>query len=351
MNAKINQKNSLSEDFILLKIKKHKKNLIVISGVLFLFIILFSIIFNNYYYNFLFGPFYKNSEDLNSINNVNSLKEYFVTVEGTDFYETGISYTERDGNRQVVISNCFLLNIEDKFLFVDIPRTKEPNLLISGKLKQMPDELLDALKNTYVESEISIEEFEYAVYPFILDARPFRQPGYLGIILCMIPLLIIVINIIKIILYTLKPKIHPIYKVISKYGDLDAVASDINNELQMETTEKYFNTTITKSWLIVEEFNNLKIFKLTDIIWAYKVINTQSGDVPISYQLNIKFYNKKSLEISFTKKEVLLDKAISSILDKVPWIISGYSTEMFDMWLNNFEDFISMVDNNKGEFS
>ena len=167
----------------------------------------------------------------------------------------------------------------------------------------------------------------------------------------MIPLLIIVINIIKIILYTLKPKIHPIYKVISKYGDLDAVASDINNELQMETTEKYFNTTITKSWLIVEEFNNLKIFKLTDIIWAYKVINTQSGDVPISYQLNIKFYNKKSLEISFAKKEVLLDKAISSILDKVPWIISGYSTEMFDMWLNNFEDFISMVDNNKGEFS
>mgnify|MGYP007068109703 CR=1 FL=1 len=61
MNAKINQKNSLSEDFILLKIKKHKKNLIVISGVLFLFIILFIIIFNNYYYNFLFGPFYKNS--------------------------------------------------------------------------------------------------------------------------------------------------------------------------------------------------------------------------------------------------------------------------------------------------
>ncbi len=349
MNKTINQENSVSANFILLKIKKHKRNLLIFSVVLLLLVFLFGVVFSKYYYNFLFGPFNRNYQDLNSIDKVNSLKEYFVAVEGTDLYETGVFYTEDGGSRETVVSKCLLLRIEDKFLVVDVPKFKEPNLCVSGKLKQMPDELFDALKETYMESELFTEEFEYVFYPFILDARSFRQPGYLGIMLCMIPLLIIIINIIKIILYTLNPKTHPIYKSICKYGDVDNVASDINNELQMETREKYLNTTITKSWLIVEELNNLKIYKLTDIIWVFRTINTQTGNVPISCQLNIKLYDKKSLDIFFGKNEGLLNAAISSILGKVPWVISGYSIEIYNMWSDNYEDFIRMVDNNKCE--
>ena len=197
MNKTINQENSVSANFILLKIKKHKRNLLIFSVVLFLLVFLFGVVFGKYYYNFLFGPFNRNYQDLNSIDKVNSLKEYFVAVEGTDLYETGVFYTEDGGSRETVVSKCLLLRIEDKFLVVDVPKFKEPNLYVSGKLKQMPDELFDALKETYMESELFTEEFEYVFYPFILDARSFRQPGFLGIMLCMIPLLIIIINILE----------------------------------------------------------------------------------------------------------------------------------------------------------
>lgn len=349
MNKTINQNNSVSDDFVLLKIKKIKRNLLIISSVIFLALFLFGVIFRRYYYNFFYGPFYKNFQDLNAIDDVNSLKEYFVTVEGTDLYETGVFYTESDGNKEVVVSNCYLLRIEDKFLVVKLPKAKDLSYSFSGKLKKMPDDLLTALKESYMESEIYTGEFENVFFPFMLDATSFRVDGVVGFMFCAIPFFIMLKNIFKIILYTLNPKIHPAYKSLRKYGDIDEVISDIKNELLTETNEKYLNTTITKSWLIAEEFSNLKIYKLKDIIWVFKTINTQNGNIPVSCKLNLKFYNKESLDIYFKTNEELLNAAISSILDKVPWAVYGYSIEYYNMWSKNYEDFIRMVEDNKRE--
>lgn len=308
--------------------------------------VLFGVVFKRYYYNFFYGPFYKDYEDLNAIDDINSLEEYFVKVEGTDLYETGIYYAETDGNKEVVLSNYFVLLIGDKFLAVDVPKSKDLSLRFSGKLEKMPDELCDELKKIYMESEIYTEEFENVFYPFMLDAREFREPGIVGIIFCAVILLIIVINFFKVILYTLNPKTHPAYRSIRKYGDVDDVVSEINNELQMESSEKYLSTTITKSWLIVEKFNNLKIYKLADIVWVYKTVRRKWG-IPVLYELSIKFYNKKSINIPFERKEEILDAAISSIFDRVPWAVYGYSIEHHKMWSRNYEDFIRMVEDNK----
>ncbi|MBQ7900450.1 MAG: hypothetical protein IJ365_00620 [Clostridia bacterium] len=100
------------------------------------------------------------------------------------------------------------------------------------------------------------------ICPYTLDIRGIEMGSeYSDTLLWVVMLAILIFLLIKLIIYHAKPHKHPIFAQLDKYGDVFALANDIEQELKSDKTTFYKKEIYTPEWILTKQSFKYRIGK------------------------------------------------------------------------------------------
>lgn len=336
----------MRESFIAQNLKGCNRNLFLGTLSLFILLLLLAGIFFNYYYNLLCGPFQLSRTAAAGIKNPESRKQNYVTVTGVDVFDTGLQYLEHtyeSGSKTIrstkVKADYAYLVLFDKLLVVCTDPGKGQGLSFTGVIKPMPNDLRNALFEP--EEDLTLSDFDEIVLPYFLDTQVSKLGGYAGFIAWLLLFIFIVWSLVKLMGRLSDRNRHPVYKALAPYGNPEAVAALIDEEIEQEGFAAIRRLVLTKGWLLWKRAFSLKVVPLEDVLWIYKNVTRQRVNyIPVgkTYSLRVHFKNQNFWAVGMKQKEV--DRAVAAIGERAPNAIAGYSDQLKYMWEKDFSAFI-----------
>lgn len=142
----------------------------------------------------------------------------------------------------------------------------------------------------------------------------------------------------------------PLWKQASIYGDVNQLASQIDQELQAQPT-KYKSLFLTRSWMIRKGFFNTWVSPIGDLAWTYKKVTKHyTNFIPTgkTYALIIVGRHRQRIEVQLSEKNT--DQLMRDLAGRVPWAIFGYSKEIEAAWQKDPAGFVATVDSRYQKF-
>lgn len=215
-------------------------------------------------------------------------------------------------------------------------------------------------------SGIQEEPTLMGVISTLFDAGP--------VILMIIGIIILryaVVNAVKLIMRIGNTQRHPIYQTLAWYGDSKKAVEYINAEIVRPDTKKYKTTYITDHWIVQKTALQLNIFKIEDVVWAYRavtrhkqiligpgivagpseagrtysvVICTRNPRVPeirisTTHQLDLTEDLEGNAQEELRKREYVTN-ILEALEQKHPGAVYGYSSDLEEMWSSDRASFI-----------
>ena len=98
--------------------------------------------------------------------------------------------------------------------------------------------------------------------PYMLDIRGIEMSSeFSDTLLWTVFLIILLILLVKLAIYYIRPSKHPMFTQLDKYGDMYAVAEDIENELKSPEAQYYKKEIYTPEWILTRQTFKYKIGK------------------------------------------------------------------------------------------
>ena len=156
-------------------------------------------------------------------------------------------------------------------------------------------------------------------------------------------IILIIRNILLFFKRNAQPDTHPLCKELSRLGDLEKIADQIDTEVgKLQNPKK--NVLLTDSWIILKRFYKLDIIPYSDVVWVYQKVTTQKVNaIPTNKTYEIVIHTKIPAKHEIQVKKKDCQALISEIYDKAPWICAGYSEVLEKHWKKNQADFIKGV--------
>ena len=317
-----------------------------------------AIVGERYWHNFYFGPFPADAEALSSANDLDAVRQYFVTVRGERVIETGFQEITQEVDEysgevksQEVTANYLALLMGGKLLIVKSKGQQSNATQFTGQLVEIPYIIQTDL---IAKAEEANPELQGAFMPVMLKDGDFRLAGYIWLGVGIPFLLLALWNLSKVPNRQNRPASHPIAKSLSQFGDsLETVAAQIDSEVEMEIGKKSSDLTkVTRSWLLNPTRYGLKIAKLDDLAWVYKkVIQHRINGIPTGKTYTATVCDRQGKELEIAAKEPEVDRILDRILEKVPWVLVRFSPELQQIWQSDREGAIEAVDRRREEMS
>lgn len=320
----------MENQFISTCIKKTDKNMLITSIFLFLIIGVVTYFFGSFFYFNLMGPVNVDKTYIESLKgDLSNAKYRYITIEGKVVAESGYSTYSRRSNDNYAIFQSGKADI-----VIDYEATNGDKSLYTGYLWSVDSKLMDKL-----------EKYTKASIPkIILNTQHERWFGIVMLIVYFIVLFFAVKCLVSYIRRKSSKYIHPIYKQLEKFGNINEIENNINAEYTQDKYE-YKNVIATKSWFMVKSGYDLYVNLNSEILWMYGL--TEKGKA-INYYIMVYLLNgnvmKYSVKVDFSKE-------ILNIQKKIPWMLTGYSNEMLQQIGTNFGGFKSLVEQRKKELS
>ena len=332
-------------------VRRTNRNLLLINLGVLICLILVSLPFYRYYFNYVFGPFSFSQADLQAVTDARSQLEYFVTVQGDTTLDSGLSRIEQRVNQysgqvrsESTVGHYQLLRVGQRVLIV-INKEESSATSFTGSLEIVPADVRDELANQ-AESP-STDPF----FPFILNTVPFRSGSHWGAIIWVLVLALSLWNISRSVARFINPQSHPIYASLRQYGEPLEVAGTIDNDDRSREGHVHLKgSSLTANWLVVPSLLNTQFVSLASIIWIYKQQTKQSINGISSgstFKAIIATRSGKRIEIDTGERGV--DKALESLSQRAPWVQVGYSDELETLYEKNRVDFIAHVDDRRSQ--
>ncbi len=131
---------------------------------------------------------------------------------------------------------------------------------------------------------------------------------------------------------------------------VEQTVAGIDAELKAgDPTTPVGHTLLTPSWLTNTHRSKLDVVKLDDLVWLYSAVLTKKiyGLIPYwkSHSLHLADRHGKIVEIKGGKKA--LPELAGSIMQRVPWVIGGYTDEIEQIWKRSRQTLIDAVDDRR----
>ena len=187
--------------------------------------------------------------------------------------------------------------------------------------------------------------------PFILETDDYQTGAYL-----LVPLLlcgggIFGWNLYKAKIRNKEPRKHPLYQSLSAYGDPDAIAGNIDREVQAQyQIERLADNTVylTPSWLLYTQTYGLHLTNLDRLVWVYKKVTSHSVNfIPTGKSYEIALCDNSGKEQTIKLSESLVDNKIQEIMSYAPWAVVGFNDEIKALWDKSREEFYAIVTERK----
>lgn len=305
-----------------------------------------------YLYNCFLGPQKINTEQLLKLEDADRIDREFVTFTSTKVIDTGIEETSVNKKTQVeTIDAKYAIAILDrgKAILIEVhPEDDLKSLTFTGKLSEIT-------RGNHVEAFDRIIEDRPAlvgkVSPLMLKKEDYTDSADGLLSLIAIGLGICTWNLYKAKARTNNPRKHPIYRSLTKYGDGDLLAHDIDDEFNSH----YYNRELggnafflIPSWLLVIQTYSLKIIQLDRVVWIFKKVTSNSVNfIPTGKTYELILYDRTGKEQRIALADGEVDRAIYQLYQYAPWAVVGFSPEISKMWNRQRKEFYQMVEQRK----
>ena len=300
-----------------------------------------------YIANFLSGPYKLARADLDSIRDVEATPHYYAHVSGDRVLDTGLrQYTvhtqsgvetsreESAAYHALVVGNHYLV----------VRTAGVESREAEGKLVPWPEELEQQLFDSK-----EMRQLRSSFYPFYLDTDSFRRPGFVGIGIGIVFLLLFVWQAIPAWRAWRDPEHHPLAQRIAKWGDPIGLAVEAEHEYNNSLLRGKSGWRLGNKYLVRSTFFTFNLFRLQDVLWAYKKITKHSVNfIPTgkSYEAIVNCYGGTAT-IPATEKKV--GDILNFVQQRTPWAIFGFSDELAATYNKHRQDFARAVEQRKQE--
>ncbi len=302
---------------------------------------------STYLYNFFAGPFTVSPDTVLKANSLGDLRQQFITITGDDdLFDTGYQYVSTSSSGKETVESYYQeLILGDKLLLVKTDRMLEGDT-VTGGLVDMPGDVRTEVVNKIEKRQPRLKG---TFLPFMLNTENYRIPGFIGLGIAAIVLILTVIGLSRWLTRRGDPLKHPIMKKLGRFGDPQNVAQQIEMELVGEPV-KVGGLRFTKTWMLQEMSSTLNATRFNDVVWAYKRITQhRTNGIPTGKTYSALIYDRYGAIITINGKENVVDNTINEILRRAPGTVPGYSAEIQKMWNSNRAGFIAHVDQKRRE--
>jgi hypothetical protein len=335
------------DDFVSQQIRRTNRNLLILGTAL-LGIVAVVVAFTwRDVYNYVFGPFPIQPDGLAAIWNPDQPKQYFLKVQGTKSYETGMQVVD-SGHKENVRAVVIALAVGKKFLLVKtLPG--DDRLEFKGALVALPPEVRTGAVEAIEQEQ---PERKGAFLPFMLDATGFRNwdnavPAIFGLFFTGGGVFLVGLALSRMA----APDKHPLLAKLEKYGQLQDVRARIDSEMRGEGGgERFGGLQITTNWLVHAAAYKTDVMASRDIVWAYpKITKHYTNGIPTgkTYSAIVRDSKGQSVEISGKKDSV--PKLLESLKRRMPWILVGYTKELDALWRTEKPRFFQLMERRRAE--
>jgi uncharacterized protein DUF6709 len=323
-------------------IKRSNRNLLIWCLVGVAVLVVGLALASNYLYNFISGPFTVSGDQLVGASSLNDLQQRFITVKGDEkLIDTGYQYVSTgSGGKETVEAYYEALVLGDKFLLVKSGTSLDTDT-VTGGLWDMPSDVREQVINDIEKQYPGVKD---TFLPFMMDTADYRVPGYVGLAIGAVVLILTVIGLSRWLGRSSDPLKHPIMKRLSRLGDPQSVAGQIEMEMVGEPV-KVGNVRLTRNWMIQSTSTSLDAARFNDVVWAYKRITQhRTNGIPTGKTYSALIYDRYGTSLTISGKEKLVDETLGEIFRRAPGTVTGYSSEIQKMWNSNRSGFIAAVD-------
>lgn len=351
-------------------IKKTIKKTSINSGLFFVFVIsiITLVLFNhkNNISSILGAP--KEISTLEDLDEYNLTREGYITL-NLDYMTDSGYYIAKDGGKGSITDNIYIGIIDGKFITIALPAkssSKNPiemeNVSIitkefDGLNDEDNEELLEQIKGELAKSfEVPIEDIDNEFIGIMFkDSKMSRLLEKILLIGVFIVLIYLIVLLIKTLMTIINCKNSKAIKNLSKYGNMDYIENQINQEINYpEYSDK--KLIITTNWIISKSAYNVKFMPINNLVWVYNIRTKHYyNGIRTGTSFSVMCYSDKNEKLLFDvggkKKEDKSMEIVSLISQKAPWAICGYSDEMKKNFKKNPQKIIEEVRNIKMENS
>jgi hypothetical protein len=146
--------------------------------------------------------------------------------------------------------------------------------------------------------------------------------------------------VVKLTLQSSLPGWHPIYRTLSKFGDPDAVARHVDEELRaVDSVLTVGRLTMTPHWLLQADLFDLRIAHVPELVWFYSVgsstLSTENGSIIL--------HNKRMESFEITGQLGAINEAIQTLHRHAPWAFCGFDEQLRTQWRKDPRSLIKAV--------
>lgn len=331
----------MSEGFVSAMIRRMNLKMLAISLVGLLVVIVILALSSRYILNLIQGPQAIQRQDLLSLTDASHLARYYVTVQGDDTGDTGITYVSTSSSGVKTTQAYYLaLVIGDRFLLVRSP-TATIGKTVTGSLGNFS---ADVNTNVIAKVEANTPSLKGAFLPVMLDTRNFLARGEVGLGLAAVLVLICLLGAGLAFFRLLMPAAHPALKALKRFGDPEAVAREIDMDMAMNPELVGKHIRLTNHWLVSTR-NGFQAVPFKDVVWVYKLVTQhRTYGIPTRKTFAARIYDRFSSAITIAEKEAGVNKIVEAVARRTPGVVAGYSNDILKLWNQDRVAFINTVD-------
>jgi hypothetical protein len=300
-----------------------------------------------YCVNFARGPFNTTSAELSTIQDPASAVHFFVRVNGEKVVDTGLQEITVENSNGVetnryVSSAYYGLLCNHRFLIVKSPST--PPLAVAGELVPLAPDTASSLFK-----DLTAQQIHERFYPFELDTGGFRTPGYWGLGVAGVFLLLLFFYARPALARFQDPEKHPVMQKIRKWGDPIGISAELEREAENPTARKYGRSILGEKYVIQRSYYTIDAARFEDLVWAYKkIVKKRHNFIPVGtdYHAVMIFYGAAK-EIQAKEKQV--EEILQYASQRAPWAVIGFSDKLQELYKKQQADFCAAVEARRRE--
>jgi hypothetical protein len=349
------------ENIVGRNIARCNRNLLWTNGVILSILLFWAYSQQRYLYNFFTGPSPISQHELTKITDTGVLHRYFVSIDQLKPFETGLRTVERTKDRYTnevkserVTASYFAAPIQKKLLLI-----KSPNSAVSasyeGALAPVPPGVRSYFQKQVLDKRQ--KKFEDVFLPYFVDATGFRANAYIGLALGVPLALLAAYNIGKAMTRMNNVEASPIYKWLQHYDQQPAATGQmIDQDLKASGDSSTLRPfVLTSSWLLHKTFFNFKVIQLSEIVWVYQKVTRHSVNfIPTGKTYGVivadKFGRKIEVDAGRGAQQHVAN-FVTALVNRVPWVIAGYSDQLRNEYQKNRAALIAAVDARRAQYS
>jgi hypothetical protein len=303
-----------------------------------------------YLYNFVFGPFDAQPEQILQAGSASTPQKYWLTVTGEELINTGVTYTTTSsGGSKTIEASYFVMPVGEQLLLVRMKGDQSAETLPGNVTGWLSDVSTEETNKVVRDLEQQVPEIQGMFLPYKLETGNFRLSGLLGMAAGLLIVSLSIWGLFTFVNRTTNPTSHPILKGLSRFGQLDFVINRIEAELASphQTIGKLH---LTNSWLVYEAATNMLATRYEDVVWAYMFVYRQkSYGVTVSKTYTAKVYDRFGVMCDFLagRKEETATAMLEAICQRAPWTVMGYSDQLAAAWKKDRQGFLAAVEQRK----